>query len=37
MILQSDGTLYIGSFNQQHLEGYSLVINPDGCNFDIIN
>ncbi|CAD8159791.1 unnamed protein product [Paramecium octaurelia] len=33
MILQSDGTLYIGSFNQQHLEGYSLVINPDGSYY----
>ncbi|CAK91575.1 unnamed protein product (macronuclear) [Paramecium tetraurelia] len=33
MILQSDGTLYIGSFYQQHLEGYSLVINPDGSYY----
>ncbi|CAD8045324.1 unnamed protein product [Paramecium primaurelia] len=33
MILQSDGTLYIGSFYQQHFEGYSLVINPDGSYY----
>ncbi|CAD8071658.1 unnamed protein product [Paramecium sonneborni] len=33
MILQSDGTLYIGTFNQSHLEGYSLVINPDGSYY----
>jgi len=35
MILQSDGSLYVGSLLNLHLDGFSLVINPDGCNIPL--
>lgn len=35
MILQSDGSLYVGSVRNLHLDGFSLVVNPDGCTVNI--